>query len=98
MARPLFEIAREIAADWQTPTPQAKSYLKGMYYLLGMDDRVADLDAPTTVRMFLLYAKTWTGPTAERIKAELQALRTAAAPKNAELLQPGAYSQQPLTI
>lgn len=85
MSRPLFEIAKEIAANWQTPTPQAKPYLKGMYYLLGMDDIVADLDASTTVRLFLLYAKTWTGPIATRIKAELQEMRTQKAPTNEQL-------------
>ncbi len=92
MARPLFEIAAEILTDWQTPSPQAKSYVKGMFYLLGMDDRAADLDASTTVRMFLLYSKTWTGPVADRVKAELQVMRSANAPTNAQLL-----SQRPFT-
>src|SRR2546425_4018621 len=97
MTRPLFEIAKEIALDWKTPSPQAKAYLKGMYYLLGMDDRAADLDAMTTVRMFLLYSKDWRGPTAERLKAELLAMRVARAPTNEDLLklpqfQPGDVS------
>jgi len=86
MARPLFEIAKEISADWQRPSPQAKTYLKGMYYLLGMDDYAADLNATTTVRMFLLYSKEWTGPVAERVKAELQAMRSTGTPTNADLL------------
>lgn len=86
MSRPLFDIAREIAADWASPSHQARTYLKGMYYLLGMDDRVADLDAMTTVRMFLLYSKGWTGPVAERVKAELSAMRSTNLPTNAELL------------
>ena len=59
MARPLFEIARETAADWEKPSPQAKPYLKGMLYLLGVDDHVADLDAMTVLRFFLLYSKEW---------------------------------------
>jgi hypothetical protein len=87
MTRPLFEIAKEIALDWKVPTPQAKAYLKGLYYLVGMDDRVADLDAMTTVRMLLLYSKDWRGDTADRVKAELQAMRSAKAPINADLLQ-----------
>jgi hypothetical protein len=87
MARPLFEIAREIVADWQNPSPQAKTYLKGLLYLLGMDDRVADLDASTAVRMFLLYAKQWTGPVAERVKAELQGMRSSHGPNNAYFLK-----------
>ena len=87
MARPLFEIAREISADWAIPSPQAKAYLKGMYYLVGMDDLAADLNADTTVRMFLLYSKTWAGPVAERVKAELKAMRISHGPTSAELLQ-----------
>ena len=76
MTRPLFEIAKEIAGDWKTPSPQAKAYLKGLYYLLGMDDH----SSPTwmrwrPVRMFLLYSKEWCGPTADRVKAELQDMR-----------------------
>jgi hypothetical protein len=90
MARPLFEIAKEISADWPGPTPQAKAYLKGLYYLLGMDDHAADLDASTAVRMFLLYSKIWIGPTSDRIKAELQALRKAGT-TNAELLQQSSF-------
>lgn len=86
MARPLFEIALEIAADWKNPTPAAKTYLKGMYSLLGMDDIVADLNASTTVRMFLLYCKEWVGPVADRVKAELTAMRSSTFPKNADLL------------
>ena len=93
MARPLFEIAKEISADWPAITPQAKSYLKGMFYLLGMDDRVADLDATTTVRMFLLYSKEWTGPVAERVKAELQGMRTKNTPTCAELLREHTFAK-----
>src|ERR1017187_6681509 len=86
MSRPLFDIAREIASDWKTPSNQSKTYLKGMFYLLGMDDRVADLDASTAVRMFMLYSKEWTGPGADRIKAELAKMRSTNSPKNADLL------------
>ena len=87
MARAAFEVAKDIAADWTVVSPQAKTYLKGMHYLLGMDDFVADLDAPTTVRMFLLYSKGWTGPVAEKIKVELQTMRTTRNPKNADLIE-----------
>ena len=98
MSRPLFDIAREIASDWATPSHQAKTYLKGMFYLLGMDDRVADLDATTTVRMFLLYAKTWTGPIAERVKAELAAMRSTNSPTNADLLSANQFPTSDLTL
>ncbi len=97
MARPLFEIARDIASDWQIPTHQAKTYLKSMYYLLGMDDLVADLDAKTAVRLFLLYAKEWTGPTADRIKAELTTMRLTNKPTNADLLASNRFAAAALT-
>jgi hypothetical protein len=87
MARPLFDIAREISSNWHNPSNQAKTYLKGMYYLLGIDDQVADLDAATTVRMFLLYSKEWSGAVADRVKAELKEMRSSKSPKNADLLQ-----------
>lgn len=98
MSRPLFDIAREIASDWKTPTPQARTYLKGLYYLLGMDDRAADLDASTAVRMFLLYSKEWTGPVAERVKAELMQMRTSKAPTNAELLAAQSFAPCDMTL
>lgn len=98
MSRPLFEIALEIASDWKAPSPQAKAYLKGMHYLLGMDDIVADLDAGTTVRMFLLYSKEWTGAVAERIKAELAAMRSSNIPRNADLLTARPFPATDLAI
>lgn len=98
MSRPLFDIAREIAADWANPSTQAKTYLKGLHYLLGMDDRVADLDATTAVRMFLLYSKEWTGPVAERVKAELTGMRKTNAPSNTDLLQADRFPVSDLTL
>jgi hypothetical protein len=98
MSRPLFEIAQEVSADWKNPSPQAKTYLKGMYYLLGMDDRVADLDAATAVRMFLLYSKEWLGPIADKIKAELKGMRLAHLPTNADLLSTSHFAARVMHI
>jgi hypothetical protein len=69
-----------------------------MYYLLGMDDRVADLDAMTAVRMFLLYSKDWAGAVAERVKAELQSMRLTKAPTNLDLITAHSFDQSELTI
>ena len=69
-----------------------------MHYLLGMDDRVADLDASTAVRMFLLYAKEWAGPAAERIKAELAKMRSTNAPKNSDLLTASPFASIALSL
>jgi hypothetical protein len=63
-----------------------------------MDDRVADLDAMTTVRMFLLYSKDWCGPTADRVKAELQDMRRANAPTNNDLLLSPQFQSSDLSI
>jgi hypothetical protein len=63
-----------------------------------MDDVVADLDASTTVRMLLLYSKEWTGPIADRVKAELVAMRKSMRPTNAELLASSAFAANPIAI
>ena len=69
-----------------------------MFYLLGMDDRSADLDATTTVRFFLLYSKDWQGPVADRIKEELQQMRSRRSPTNAELLAQEKYPGATLAV
>src|SRR6516225_6588426 len=74
MARPLFEIAREITAAWPVPSPHAKAYLKAMHYVIDIDDSFAAGSARRIVRCFLLYSKEWQGRDAERIKEELRAI------------------------
>ena len=78
MPRPLHEIARDIAATWQTPSPHAKAYLKAMHYLIGIEDSFAAGSARRIVRCFLLYSKEWQGADAERIKAELNEIGSGA--------------------
>jgi hypothetical protein len=82
MDRPLFEIAAEIAKTWDKPSPQARTFLKAMHYLVGMDDTAADIDADRAVRFFLQNSKDWTGITADRIKSELQRMRSSKQPTN----------------
>jgi hypothetical protein len=72
--RPLYEIAREIAARWPTASPHAKAYLKAMHYLVDIEDSFAAGHARKVVRSFLLYSKEWQGDVAERVKAELREL------------------------
>jgi hypothetical protein len=69
-----------------------------MYYLLGMDDRVGDLDALTAVRMFLLYAKDWQSEVAERVKTELQNMRAAKTPTNYDFVTSADFAPCELSI
>jgi hypothetical protein len=70
--RPLYQIALDIGATWQTPSPHAKAYLKAMRYLVDINDSFAAGNARRIVRCFLLYSKDWQGADAERIKEELR--------------------------
>ena len=96
MPRPLHEIARDIAANWTTPSPHAKAYLKAMHYLIGIDDYFAAGNARRIVRCFLLYSKDWQGPDADRIKAELRDIGQQPE-SGASLLVGGAAASAPAT-
>jgi hypothetical protein len=77
----LYRIAQEICREWPNPSPHALPYLKAMHYLIDMGD---NLSSPTgrgtpftaaagdVVGKFLRFSKEWTGPTADRLRAELQ--------------------------
>lgn len=74
-ARPLYQIAREIRADWKKPYFGAVPYLEAMHGLSGVAGSFYGADpADHIVRYFLCNAKTWRGDTARRVKAELKAL------------------------
>lgn len=70
--RPLSEIAREIRRDWGTKVNYgAKPYLDAMSTLDGINSMYGEDTAKSVVLYFLSNAATWRGPTARRIKAEL---------------------------
>ena len=71
-ARPLNQIASEIALDWPRPGFAAVPYLRALATLRSMDDRYGADSARTVVAYFLSNATQWRGPVARRIKAELR--------------------------
>jgi hypothetical protein len=81
-ARPLYEIAREIHADWKKTNPTdwkkrfyaAEAYSTPMHSLDSINDRYIMDSASGIVARFLGNATTWRGETAKRIKAELNAM------------------------
>ena len=72
--RPLRVIAREIYRTWERPYFGAFPYIEAMGQLDSITDRYYLDPADNIVRYFLSNARTWTGPDARRIKAELKAL------------------------
>jgi hypothetical protein len=72
--RPLFEIAREITADWKNVYFGAVPYIQAMHHLNRISDRYGLDSADSIVRYFLGNATAWRGETARRIKTELKAL------------------------
>lgn len=72
--RKLSEIAFEIADDWKTVNFAAQPYLTSMAELNTIDDVYYLEEARSVVLYFLSNATGWKGETAQRIKAELNAM------------------------
>ena len=72
--RPLYEIAREIRADWANVTYSAKPYLQAMGQMSSVNDHYGYDDGRGVVTYFLSNAAAWRGPVARSIKAELKAM------------------------
>lgn len=72
MARPLYEIAREIRKTWTKVSPYAEPYLEAMESLNTIDDNYYFDSGKSIVLYFLSNASTWRGEDARRIKAELK--------------------------
>jgi hypothetical protein len=72
--RPLYEIAKEIRADWKPVGFAAKPYLNAMATLSDIGEGYGSDNAKTIVTYFLCNAQTWKGETARRVKAELKKL------------------------
>ena len=75
MARPIYEIAKEIRSDWKNVWFGAKPYLDAMFALNAVSDNYGYDSGQSIVTYFLANAATWKGEVARRIKAELKALR-----------------------
>ena len=72
MARPLYEIAREIRKTWTKVSPYAEPYLEAMESLNTINDNYYYDSGKSIVLYFLSNASTWRGEDARRIKAELK--------------------------
>lgn len=72
MARPLYEIAREIRKAWTKVSPYAEPYLEAMESLNSINDNYYYDSGKSVVLYFLGNATTWRGEDARRIKAELK--------------------------
>lgn len=72
MARPLYEIAREIRKTWTKVSPYAEPYLEAMQSLNSINDNYYFDSVKSVVLYFLSNANTWRGEDARRIKTELK--------------------------
>lgn len=76
--RPLSVIAAEIAADWAPKGKginyAAKPYLEAMFSLNSINENYFCDSGKSVVLYFLCNARSWTGPVAKRVKAELKAM------------------------
>lgn len=72
MARPLYEIAREIRNTWTKVSPYAEPYLEAMQSLNSINDNYYYDSGKSVVLYFLSNASTWRGDDARRIKNELK--------------------------
>jgi hypothetical protein len=73
-SRPLSAIAADVRKHWKNVNYAAKPYLDAMATLNTINDKYFADDARTIVLYFLANARSFTGPDAKRIKADLKAL------------------------
>ena len=74
MARPIYEIAKEIHKDWKNIYFGAVPYVEAMQELNQITDKYYLDSAKSVILYFLANASSWRGETAKRIKAELKAM------------------------
>jgi hypothetical protein len=72
--RPIFEIAKDIRADWIKINPYANEYLRAMLTIDQIDDYYLLDSAEGIVLRFLSNARGWHGEKAKAIKKEILAL------------------------
>ena len=70
--RTLNAIARDIYEHWKNVHYAAKPYLAAMFALQHISESYGQDDARGIVLYFLSNARTWKGPDAKQIKAELK--------------------------
>ena len=72
MNRPIYEIAKDIRKAWQNPNYAAVPYLRAMATLYGPGDSYGCDIGKGIVIYFLGNARTFRGPEAKALKAELK--------------------------
>jgi hypothetical protein len=72
--RPLFEIARDISADWNNISYAALPYRNAMQNMHNIHTSYGWDTGLEVVLKFLSNASHWRGPRAREIKAELRAI------------------------
>jgi len=71
MQRLIYQIAKEIRADWTKVNYGAEPYLEAMSSLNSINDKYYLDDAREMIMYFLSNASTWRGEKAREIKKEL---------------------------
>lgn len=76
MARPLYEIAREIQQDpaYKSSAWCAGPYVSAMGAMTSVSDRYYEDDGESVVLYALSNLQSWRGPKAREIKAELKGM------------------------
>jgi hypothetical protein len=74
MARPIYEIAREIEKEWPKVNYAARPYLDAMKSLVKITDNYLYDSGKSVVIYFLSNAASFRGDAARRLKAELKAI------------------------
>ena len=74
MARPLYEIADEIRADWVRPYFGAIPYIDALSVMNRVEDGYYLDSGESIINYFPANANTWRGEVARRIKAELKGI------------------------
>lgn len=74
MARPISAVAREIRSEWKNVYFGAVPYLRAMQSLGDAGDMYGEDDAKSVVLYFLANARSFRGPRAKELKAELKSI------------------------
>lgn len=72
--RKIYSVANDILDNWKRPYFGALPYIRAMLTLTDLDDNYGHDDARTILVYFLANSRTWRGPDARRIKAEIKQL------------------------
>ena len=72
--RPLYEVAKEIKANWKNVYFGADPYLDAMKSINSIKDNYYETTARDVVVRFLANAQYWRGDVARRVKKELNLL------------------------